>query len=274
MKGFNFNLLDEPSEHGFMPNMVCYILDHNHEGPRPMVLICPGGGYWCYAEHQEGERTAMAYLAAGYNAALVRYRVRPHKFPDALHDLATAIRICREHAEEWHINPHQIVVCGFSAGGHLAASVSTLWNNPEIFSSEEITSEIYRPDASVLCYPVITSGEKAHKDSFINLIGSNDEHDQLWELLSLEKQVDENTPPAFLWHTFEDKDVPMENSIYYASALRDKGVPCELHIYTGGPHGMALVTKECPRTHSIFARNYNWISMSIDWISDLFGIDR
>lgn len=72
MKGFNFNLLDEPSEHGFMPNMVCYILDHNHEGPRPMVLICPGGGYWCYAEHQEGERTAMAYLAAGYNAALVR----------------------------------------------------------------------------------------------------------------------------------------------------------------------------------------------------------
>lgn len=216
----------------------------------------------------------MAYPAAGYDVALVRYRVRPHRYPDALCDLSKAIRICREHAEDWHIDPNQIVLCGFSAGGHLAASMSTLWNDPSLFSAEEIKSEVYRPNASVLCYPVITSGEKAHKDSIINLIGSDDESSALWQHVSLEKQVDERTPPAFLWHTFEDADVPMENSILYATALRNHGVPCELHIYTRGPHGMALVTKECPRTHSIFARDYHWVSMSIDWIADIFDIDR
>lgn len=161
----------------------------------------------------------MAYPAAGYDVALVRYRVRPHRYPDALCDLSKAIRICREHAEDWHIDPNQIVLCGFSAGGHLAASMSTLWNDPSLFSAEEIKSEVYRPNASVLCYPVITSGEKAHKDSIINLIGSDDESSALWQHVSLEKQVDERTPPAFLWHTFEDADVPMENALRFCIRL-------------------------------------------------------
>ncbi len=272
MKTHHFELLEQRTEFNYMPTMDAYVLDHNREGVRPMVLVCPGGGYWCYAEHQEGERTAMAFLAAGYNAALVRYCVRPHTFPMALRNLATAIRLCREHAEEWHIDPHKIVVCGFSAGGHVAASISTLWNCPSVFTEEEIRSRIYRPDASVLCYPVITSGEKAHKDSFVNLTGGLPETDPLWQLLSLEKRVDADTPPAFLWHTCADTDVPMENSLYYATALREHGVPCELHIYPRGPHGMALVTQELPRTRSLLDRDYHWMPMAIDWIADGFGI--
>lgn len=272
MKRLDFNLMEKPSDNGLMPRMMVYLLDRNDEGPRPMVVIFPGGGYGAVCGNWEGERIAMEYAAAGFQTAVVYYGVAPdfcHPVP--ILNAAKAIRICRENSEEWQVNPEQIAVCGFSAGGHLAAGISTLWNCPEIFSQEDIESRIYRPNASVLCYPVITSGEKAHKPSFVNLTGGKPETDPLWELLSLEKQVDGDTPPTFLWHTFADSTVPLENSLYYASALRENGVPFEMHIYPNGCHGLSLTTKKISRKKSMFERNYNWMNLSIDWLYELFG---
>lgn len=273
MDTFTVNLAKEPDEDGFMPTMKAYILEKNEEeGPRPIVIVCPGGAYFDIAENWEGERTAMAYAAAGFHAAVVDYRVRPRDYRQPLKGAAEAVHICRERAEEWQINPGQIVLCGFSAGGHLAASVSTLWDSPQFFTPEEIGGRIYRPDATVLCYPVITSGDKAHKDSFVNLIGSSDESLPEWKEMSLEYRVDDQTPPAFLWHTFEDALVPVENSMYYARALREHNVPFELHIYPKGDHGLSLATKGLPRTAPVSGRDYGWMKLSVDWISELFGL--
>lgn len=272
MDTYHFSLLDKPTEHGFMPTMTAYILERNEDGPRPMVIVIPGGGYGMVAENWEGERIAMAYLNAGFNAAVVDYCVAPHRHPLPLMNAAAAVRICREHAGEWQADRNKIAVCGFSAGGHLAASISTLWDCEDYFSKEEIESRIYRPDASILCYPVITSGDKAHKDSFINLLGGHDETSPLWQQMSLETQVDKDTPPAFLWHTFEDDCVPVENSLLYASALKTHDVPFELHIYPKGHHGLSLTTQSLPRNRSMFQRDYGWMGLSIDWLSEVFGL--
>ena len=272
MNTYVINLAERKTEYDFMPTMQVYILEENQTGPRPMVIICPGGGYGGVCSNWEGERIAMSYVAAGFHAAIVDYCVAPHCHPLPLQNIARAIHICRDNAGKWCIDPGKIAVCGFSAGGHLAASISTLWNSTEIFSQSEIATEIYRPNATILCYPVITSGEKAHKGSFFNLIGEADESLPEWELLSLEKQVDEKTPPAFLWHTYEDELVPMENSMLYAMSLRKHNVPCELHVYQKGWHGLSLCTKDLPRTKSIFNRDYAWVGMSVDWLSDIFQL--
>lgn len=273
MDTFMRNLANEPDEEGFMPAMKVYLLEKNEEeGVRPMVIICPGGGYSCVVENWEGERIAMAYAAAGFHTAVVDYKVAPRDYRQPLRDAAAAVRTCRENAGIWQVDPAKIIICGFSAGGHLAASVSTLWDSAEFFTPEEIGSRICRPDASILCYPVITSGDKAHKDSFVKLIGSDDEGLPEWREMSLEYQVDDQTPPAFLWHTVEDSVVPVENSMYYATALREHHVPFELYIYPRGDHGLSLVTQGLSRTKPMFGRDYGWMKLSIDWINELFGL--
>ena len=274
MDTYTINLAEKPTEYGFMPTMKAYILEKSEYGPRPLVIVCPGGAYGFVCEGWEGERVAMAYAAAGFHTVVVDYCVSPHRHPLPIRSVAAAIASCRAHAQEWQVDSQKIAVCGFSAGGHLAASISTLWNAPEVFTEEEIASEIYKPNASILCYPVITSGDKAHKDSIKNLTGTADETDPLWELMSLENQVNDKTPPAFLWHTFEDEAVPVENSMYYAAALRRHNIPFELHIYPKGGHGMSLCTKEIPRTKSLLTRDYDWIHLSIDWLSGIFDLEK
>ena len=124
----------------------------------------------------------------------------------------------------------------------------------------------------MLCYPVITSGEKAHKGSFQALLGTEDENDTLWQLVSVKKQVDVDTPPAFIWQCTDDDLVPMENSFYYAQALREHNIPFELHIYSKGGHGLQLTTQRILRSRSMFPREYNWHKMSVDWLADVFGL--
>lgn len=272
MNTYIINLAEQKTEFDFMPTMQAYILDETQTGPRPMVVVCPGGAYSGVSWNWEGERIAMAYVAAGFHAAVVNYCVAPHCHPLPIQNVAKAIQICRENAENWLVDTDKIAVCGFSAGGHLAASISTLWDSAELFSKQEITDQKHMPNATILCYPVITSGEKAHKSSFRHLIGSEDESLPEWSLLSLENQVDDKTPPAFLWHTFEDAGVPMENSMLYASALRKHNVPFELHVYPKGRHGLSMCTKDLPRTKSVFNRDYGWVKMSIDWLSDVFEL--
>lgn len=266
-----YNLREKPTEHGFVSSLETYILDRRDNEPaRPMVIVCPGGGYARVCEDWEGERVAVAYNAVGFCAATLDYSVAPHRYPDALLDVAAAIKLCREKAEEWQVDPHKIIVLGFSAAGHLAADISNEWNNGEVFGKEAVDSRIYRPDLTVLCYPVITSGAGRHEGSFVNLTGSNNPAD--WSSHSVETLVGDDTPPAFIWHTFEDSCVPVVNSLLYAEALRSHKIPFELHIYEKGDHGLSLATQAACRNKPSRGRKYNWFECSVDWIEEKFGM--
>lgn len=265
------NLLEQETEFGFMPTVTTYILDsYERDYDRPAVIVCPGGGYQFVSE-REGERIALSYNAAGFHAFIVNYCVAPHKHPEPIKNVAKAIEIVRVNAKEWHVDKDKIAVCGFSAGGHLAASISNLWCDTEIFSQSVIESGICKPNASILAYPVITSGDFAHKGSFQNLIGE-DETDILWTKMSLETRVSENTAPTFLWHTFEDGAVPVENSLFYANALRNRAIPFELHIYPTGEHGLSLVTDETVWSIPKFNRAYKWLDLSVEWMHSVFNL--
>lgn len=224
--------------------LILYIQEHSEQlavEERPLILICPGGGYG-YTSDREAEPIALQFLAMGYHAAILRYSTFPARYPTALLEVAFAIKMIRENAKEWHINENKIFVQGFSAGGHLAASYGCFWK--EKFIAEELgvaDVEKLRPNGMILCYPVITSGEYGHRGSFENLLG--DQEAELGEKMSLENQVSSDMPKAFIWHTFEDSNVLVENSFLMAQAMRKANVPCELHIYQKGRHGLSLANK-------------------------------
>ena len=270
MQVLRFDLRKEPTEHGFMPYLEVFLIDRFWEARRPMVVICPGGGYNYVCADREGERIALNYNASGFHAAVLHYSIAPHRAPLALLEVAEAIKLVRSHAEEWQLIPENIAVCGFSAGGHLAASISTMWNEPSIFSKEDINSRISRPDASILCYPVISGGEFAEKGSFSRLTGQDG--GDLWDFYSCEKRIDKDTPPAFLWHTVADGTVPVENSLLYAQALQKQGIEYEMHLYPRGMHGMSLVSDEYIWSKPTFARDYMWMKLSVDFLNEQFGL--
>lgn len=264
-------LRDDETEYRFMPTMKTYILDTSEvDFERPSVVICPGGGYQ-HVSYREAERVALSYNAAGFHSFVVTYAVAPHKHPEPIKNIAKAIEIVRENAVKWHLDPNKIAVCGFSAGGHLAASISSLWNDETIFTKEEIAEEKHKPNGTILAYPVITSGEFAHKGSFKNLIGP-DETDELWGKLSLETRVHKGTPPAFLWHTYEDAAVPVENTLLYVNALRKENIPFELHVFPSGGHGLSLVSNETVWSIPLFKRDYPWHELSVEWLKELFNL--
>ncbi len=228
--------------HGCQAMVEGYLLNPDFNGePRPAapaVLICPGGAY-CFVSDREGEPIARRFNAVGMNAFVLHYTVAPGaRFPTALVQAAKAMTEIRHHAKEWNILADKIAVCGFSAGGHLAASLGVLWNAPVVCEALA-AGENARPDAQILCYPVITSGEFAHEGSFINLLGEG-YSEETAKSVSLEKLVSSDTPPAFLWHTVTDDVVPVENSMLYAAALRRAEIPFEMHLYERGSHGLSL----------------------------------
>lgn len=274
MRTFKINLLDKETEHGFMPTLTAYLIDGNPNSRevRPAVVVVPGGGYM-YVSFREGERIALNFSTAGFHTFILDYATSPHIHPLPLLNIAKALEIIRENAEEWNVAPDKIAVCGFSAGGHLCASISTLWNDKELFGTDEEKNRLHRPDYTILSYPVISCDEYAHKGSFITLTGQ-EEKTPLWDILSLEKHVDKNTPPAFIWHTGDDGGVPAENSLLYAMALRKNNIPVEFHLYQDGPHGMAVVSDETFWKVDKFTRNYPWIKQAIEWLYLRFGITQ
>lgn len=213
-------------------------IELKHSVQRPCILICPGGGY-AMTSDREAEPIALSFAARGFQTAVLRYPVAPARYPEALCSLAEAVAWLRGHAEDNRINPAQITVCGFSAGGHLAASLGVNWNQPFLQEMTGLRADAMRPDRMILCYPVITAGEFAHRNSFDQLLGANADAQAL-EAVSLEQHITSRFPPTFLWHTYEDQIVPVENSLLLAAALRKKHIPLELHIYSEGEHGLAL----------------------------------
>lgn len=224
-----------------------YILDNFSEidpaRRRPAILICPGGAYG-WVSVREGEPVAIKFAAMGFQSFVLQYPCAPVvRYPYELAYAMKAMKEIRDNASEWHVDGGKIAVMGFSAGGHLAANLSCDFNNEEAGRLAGVKANEARPDASLLCYPVITSGEFAHRGSFDNLLGEN-ATPELLRKLSLENAVTDSNPPTFMWHTFADGAVPVQNSLLYAMALKKAGVPCELHIFPFGGHGLSLATHE------------------------------
>ncbi len=222
-----------------------YLLDNSQEVEpgrrRPLVLICPGGGY-AFRSFREAEPIAVRLLGLGMSACVIDYSVAPARFPSALLQVLAALAYAREHADAWHIDPDRIILMGFSAGGHLAASAGVFWDKPHYAAKLGLKPDQVRPNGLALCYPVITAGPYAHEDSIRNLLG--DDIDILRQTVSLEKQVSSRTPPAFLFHTWDDSLVPVENTLLFASALRKQGVQAMPYIYPKGTHGISLSNRE------------------------------
>lgn len=272
------------------------------ERRRPVVIVVPGGAY-AFCSDREKEPVAMRFLAMGYHACVLDYSVAPSRFPVALQELALAVATVRQRADQWHVDPHKVFVCGFSAGGHLACSLGTLWDRDfvwepvkgllesggeKVLPGEQMeagrketecgtgasagedaqrSAAGIRPDGLILCYPVITSGEYCHAGSFLNLLGEEADQNQR-DLVSLEKQVTAAMPPVFLWHTVSDESVPVENSLLLASALRRAGISFEMHLYPRGGHGLSLATEETAgtRPNSVEPSCQNWISLVQSWL--------
>ncbi len=234
---------------------------------RPSVLIFPGGGYR-YTSDREADPIAMAFLHAGYHAFVLRYTTRPDDSLPFLGDIpmgegAAALRHIRANAAEWGVDPGKVSVCGFSAGGHAAGCTGVFWDTPRIPGNDRTG----RPDAMLLCYPVISGRIFSHGESLFNLTGSAEPSAEN-DAYSIESHVTASSPPAFLWHTFEDKVVPVENSLRMAEALHSAGVPVELHAYTYGRHGLSLCTSE---TGTADAQAATWLPLALSWL-DRMGL--
>ena len=203
------------------------------------VIIFPGGGYAHRAKH-EGEGYAEFLNEHGISAFVVQYRVKPHRFPLELLDARRSVRYVRYFSDKFGIDKNKVCVMGSSAGGHLAALVSTYMDGIDFEDIDEIDKEDFLPNKQILCYPVITLGNKkiTHIWSGINLLG--EQYADLWEDCSPNLIAGENTPDAFIWHTFEDGAVNVINSLDYAKKLKELDKRVELHIFPDGPHGLGL----------------------------------
>jgi acetyl esterase/lipase len=223
------------------------------------VLVCPGGGYGGLAMDHEGKQIATWLNEHGVTAFVLKYRLGPrYHHPAPLQDAQRAMRMIRARAVEGGLDPKRVGVWGFSAGGHLASTLSTHFDEGDTSSTDTIDRQSCRPDFAILAYPVITlQPPHTHGGSRKNLLGDKPD-EKLVESLCNDKQVTKQTPPTFLFHTTTDTAVPVENAILYFSALRKSGVPAELHIYEKGPHGVGLAARD-PVLSSWPGRLADWL---------------
>lgn len=234
---------------------------------RPAMIVCPGGAYG-FCSEREGEPVALKLLDMGFNVFVLHYSCAPHRYPSQLIETAALFDYINKNADELNCDTERIGIIGFSAGGHLVAHYSNLWDDELLKSRFGAT---YKPAASVLCYPVI-SVRYAHRGTFVNLLGDFPETQEDINRFSCEKLVGKQTPPTFLFHTAQDTWVPPGNSICYAEALSNNGIPFELHIYPFGSHGISTADKltlkepnaETRYTSDWLLKMKRWLSYTLD----------
>tara|TARA_R110002049_G_scaffold114927_1_gene266595 strand:+ start:958 stop:2760 length:1803 start_codon:yes stop_codon:yes gene_type:complete len=256
-----FRLNDQGEATGILkvinPRLKVFLADNKNTN-NAAVVICPGGGYGVLSHYKEGDKVAEWLNSIGVSAFVLKYRlpsdlIMKDKTIGPLQDAQEAIRTLRRNAKDWHIDPTKIGIIGFSAGGHLASTASTHYND-RVYASDEISA---RPDFSMLIYPVISMEDGiTHQGSKVNLLGKNPSAD-LIQKYSNEKQVNDNTPPTILIHATDDGAVPVENSINYYLALKQHKVPAEMHIYENGGHGFGL---------GRFGTHLNWPKACENWL--------
>lgn len=230
---------------GDVPELIIHRVASDQ--PTAGVVILPGGGYAHHAINHEGHAFAEWFDSIGISSAICTYRMRGkgnqgkgYAHPAPMIDAQRAIQTLRSQAEELNLDPNRIGVIGFSAGGHLASTVSTQFVSADPTSPDPVLRVSSRPDFSILCYPVIALGKPfTHRGSQNNLLGADADAEQV-QSLSNETRVSEQTPPTFLFHTAEDKVVPVQNSLVYYEACVDHGVDVEMHLFNNGRHGLGL----------------------------------
>lgn len=226
------------------------------------VVICPGGGYAMRADH-EGRGYAEYLNSLGMDAFVCEYRVAPHRFPLPLLDIRRAIRYVRANAEKYGIDPAKIAVMGSSAGGHLAALVSTYTDKIDFEDIDALDEVCPLPNATILCYPVVHMPDEtkvAHVGSYKNLLGEDTDYAKY----SPDLLVSDSTPTAFIWHTSDDNCVNVINSYLYAKALREHGIKHEMHIFPSGYHGLGLA-ENMPHVAQWSGLMKNWF-IDLGWI--------
>lgn len=263
----------------YQPKLYAYIPNTEEELEpymlkRPTMLIIPGGAYG-YTSDREAEPIALFYLSKGYNCFVLKYTCAPARFPIQLAETAKAVLTIKENAEKWKVDTDKINLCGFSAGGHLAASYGVFWDKPFLADILETTSERLKVNALVLGYPVISyNTDRMHRGAlatYKNLLGEGEKFEDAVAVNEqcLETQVTANTPPCFIWATYEDASVSVESSLMFALALRRNDVPTELHIYEHGRHGQSTGTIVCCKSNQ---RLSEWMEISYKWLEEEHGM--
>lgn len=241
------------------------------------VIIFPGGGYQWHSP-REGKPVARAFALAGWKPWILYYPVSKQGSEPLnltpLHHAALAVKKIRISFPNL-----PVVLCGFSAGAHAAATLGVHWNDKNVFQQEE--QLLIRPDAMILAYPVITAGKWAHRESMERLTNGKEQPVSERKIeqyyFSLEHYVTDQTPPTFLWHTASDQSVPVQNSLLFAEALANFGVPFELRVYHKGVHGLSLATKEVEEPEKdryADARIARWFCESTDWLEQCLCKDK
>lgn len=252
--------------------LTCYVHDKNPEvnenRKKPAMLVLPGGGY-AMCSLREAEALAMPFYAKGMDVFVLDYSVYPVLYPASLTEAVAAMAYIRENSERLSIDPNAVSAIGCSAGGHLCAMLGSFRSSPEVAAVFQPSVNV-RPDAIVLCYPVITSSKPTHAGSFDNLCGENEELKKKLDVLSL---VNENSSPAFIWATDNDNAVPSRNSYLLAAKYNEKGVPCSIHVWGKGWHGLSVADlsvypSDCP----VFAESSGtvgrWFEMCVEWLKE------
>jgi acetyl esterase/lipase len=244
-------------EIGDRPSLTLYPVKDRNTGAA--VVVCPGGGYGNLAFDHEGHQIARWLNSAGINAFILRYRHAPkYRHPTPAGDAARALRWVRHHAKRFQVDPARVGIWGFSAGGHLAATLSTRHDTGQPKASDPIEQQSSRPDFAILSYPVINCTENYQHSGSCRNLGGPALNDEMRVLFSNEKHVSASTPPTFLFHTNEDTAVPPENAIVYYLALRQHKIPAEMHIYERGRHGLGLAHMD--------AASSSWPDRLLHWL--------